>query len=251
METFYDNDERSGKDRKIGMLTTIIFHLIVLIIMLCTGIKTTIQQEKAYIFDFSAIEQLENEIKRQQIKDIANKEIEEALDGTPLNRNTVRNVIVDESDRRSGEMLRDDRNANSVYEQARELQKKLEASRMEAKANADEGGEITLVKNKRAEKTAEADTYKGPSVLSYNLDGRKMTYAHMPAYKCLNGGEVTVAITVNRSGHVIKAEIISSSTTDGCIMQEALDAAKRSVFSSSYAADKEQTGEITYSFIRQ
>ena len=55
METFYDNDERSGKDRKIGMLTTIIFHLIVLIIMLCTGIKTTIQQEKAYIFDFSAI----------------------------------------------------------------------------------------------------------------------------------------------------------------------------------------------------
>ncbi len=45
-------------------------------------------------------------------------------------------------------------------------------------------------------------SYKGPSVVSYELDGRKASKSS-PAYRCLGAGHVTVIITVDPSGKVL------------------------------------------------
>ena len=94
--------------------------------------------------------------------------------------------------------------------------------------------------------------YSGPSVLSYTLDGRKASKLPIPAYRCYAGGEVTVIIVVNPQGVVIGAEVKDDiSSTDQCLRNFAVRAARLSRFSQSSTAPARQTGEIVYRFIAQ
>jgi hypothetical protein len=107
----------------------------------------------------------------------------------------------------ASEEVKDDRfkNPSQVYDEARELQRKLDASRREAMK---EQGSDDVASAGKEEKKSKSETYKGPSVLSYSLDGRKGMSLHVPVYKCYGGGDVYVQITVNRKGYVVAASII-------------------------------------------
>mgnify|MGYP003312221958 CR=1 FL=1 len=99
---------------------------------------------------------------------------------------------------------------------------------------------------------SDAPEYKGPSVLSYQLDGRKAIYLPVPVYKCYGGGDVYVQITVNKKGYVTNAQIIeSASTPDECLHKYAIEAAKKSRFTAKSKAPDKQIGEIVYRFIAQ
>ena len=94
--------------------------------------------------------------------------------------------------------------------------------------------------------------YSGPSVLSYNLDGRKASHLPIPAYRCYGAGDVTVIITVNNAGQVVRAKVMEEiSSTDNCLRSFAVRAARLSRFSASSEAPANQTGEIVYRFIAQ
>ena len=96
------------------------------------------------------------------------------------------------------------------------------------------------------------ETYTGPSVISYSLDGRKALNLPVPAYRCLGGGDVTVRITVSQSGRVMNAEVEEEfSSADKCLRDYAVRAARLSVFTASGSAPKRQYGEIVYRFIAQ
>ena len=161
--------------------------------------------------------------------------------------NSYRNVAVD----RSNQPLRDDRfkNPNQVYDEARELQRKLDASR--AAALHEQGSDDVASNNENLPKE-NAQQYKGPSVISYTLDGRKAISLPVPAYKCQGGGDVSVQISVNRKGYVVGASVIESvSSSDECLIRSAVAAAKRSRFRASASAPEKQVGEIVYRFIAQ
>lgn len=232
------------KEKKIGLYATIIFHLVVIIILLLTGISRVVSAESSFILDFTGQQELEQQIKQQQIQEQASKELDELLSGH--SSETYRNVAVD----RSRRPLKDDRfkNPSQVYDEAKELQKKLDASRREA-LREQGSDDVALNSNDHEQKT---ETYKGPSVISYILDGRKAMSLPVPVYKCYGGGDVSVRITVNRKGYVVGAVVISgSSSTDECLIKSALDAAKRSRFAASAKAPEKQIGEIVYRFIAQ
>ena len=94
--------------------------------------------------------------------------------------------------------------------------------------------------------------YTGPSVLSYNLDGRKASKLNIPAYRCYGSGDVTVIITVDNSGRVVGAKVLEEvSSDDTCLRSYAIRAARLSQFSASSTAPPRQTGEILYRFIAQ
>lgn len=233
------------KETKIGLYSTIIFHLVLIIVLLITTIGGVVSEETAFVLDFTGQERLEEEIRRNEIKEQASREIEDLLAG----RQTVqyRNVAVDRNTRN----LKDDRfkNPNQVYDEARELQKKLDASRREALA---EQGTDEVSGNSGNENKQESQTYKGPSVISYSLDGRKALYLPVPVYKCYGGGDVSVQIIVNRKGYVVAAKVIEDvSSADECLHRYAVEAAKRSRFSASASAPDRQAGEIVYRFIAQ
>ena len=98
--------------------------------------------------------------------------------------------------------------------------------------------------------------YKGPSVVSYSLDGRKASHLSIPAYRCMEAGDVTVIITVNPQGYVMDAKILDDvSSSDRCLRDFAVRAARLSRFSalpqSKVRELPRQRGEIVYRFIAQ
>ena len=71
----------------------------------------------------------------------------------------------------------------------------------------------------------------------------------VPAYQCEGGGEVVVAITVNRAGEVIAASVVSGG--DECMRSASLRAARNSTVNIDDTAPAKQNGTITYIFIPQ
>ena len=196
--------------------------------------------------DFSKLEELERVEKQEELKAQASKELDDLLSGN-ASSSAYRNVAVD----RSSRALKDDRfkNPNQVYDEARELQRKLDASR--AAAQREQGADEDAVSQDNLP-DSNAPQYKGPSVISYSLDGRKAVSLPVPAYKCQGGGDVSVQIQVNRKGYVVSAAVIESvSSSDECLIRSAVAAAKRSRFRASSSAAEKQVGEIVYRFIAQ
>ena len=236
-----------SKEKKVGFYSTVIFHLVVLIIFLLTAIHGVVSEETSFVLDFSKLEELEKIEKLEEMKAQASKELDDLLSGK-TSASAYRNVAVDRSTR----ALKDDRfkNPNQVYDEARELQRKLDASR--AAALKEQGSDDAAASTKDNLPDSNASQYKGPSVISYSLDGRKSISLPVPAYKCQGGGDVSVQITVNRKGYVVSAAVIESvSSSDECLVRSAVAAAKRSRFRASTTAPEKQVGEIVYRFIAQ
>jgi TonB family protein len=79
-----------------------------------------------------------------------------------------------------------------------------------------------------------------------SVSGRTVTSTPSPSYTTNDEGKVTVNVTVDNSGSVIKAYIGSATTTSEVLRDAALQAARRSKFS---AGTHEAVGTITYRFI--
>lgn len=84
--------------------------------------------------------------------------------------------------------------------------------------------------------------------ISYSLVGRNHYELPPPIYTCIEGGKVVINVEVDSRGFVVDASYNdnSSSTSNGCLVENAIRYAKRSRFSSSERAV--QKGTITYLF---
>ena len=232
------------RDNNAGLYLTIAVHLVVLIVLLSTRIGFEIREENAFVLDFTREEELEKQEKEEQFKEEISKELDDIIAG----RTPVRNVVVDAGSRNRA--LRDDRfkNPNQVYDEAKELQAKLDAAKRDAER--EQGSDDVSAKQNDVKK--EAQPYRGPSVISYTLEGRKAVSLPIPVYKCVAGGDVSVAISVNRKGYVVAATVIdNASASDNCLREYAIKAAKSSRFTASSSASEKQTGEIVYRFVAQ
>lgn len=236
---------KDDKEGRTGLYATLIFHLSVLIVLLVVSISSVADGEHSFVLDFTRQEEREKEIRELEMKEEVSRQLDELL-GKPAP--ALRNVAVD-----AGERLRDDkgRSGRDVYNDARELQKRLDASRRDALREQEASDVVDMGKGVEEEKR-DAPAYRGPSVLTYTLEGRKASYLPVPAYKGYGGGDVYVSIAVNPKGRVIAAKINEAlSASDPQLWEFAMEAAKRSRFSASASAPSRQEGEIVYRFIRQ
>lgn len=246
---------RFRKENLAGLYLTVIIHLTVIIILLSCKITRLVVAEQSFVLDFSQQEEAEMLRQQEEFKADISEQLDEILASAKAqDRSNIRNVAVDANEKRTGEQLRDDRGASDVYDQARELQRKLEASRKAAMAEEQfEDNAVDLTEEYQDPATDQEGQYNGASVLSFSLDGRKAQGdLPVPAYQCPGGGDVSVMIEVNRSGRVVKAEVIDEvSEPDTCVREAALRAAKRSLFTAKDDAPERQRGEIVYRFIAQ
>ena len=236
-----------NRGNRAGIYLTVSIHLGLLIIFLLYQIGFQLQLEATFVLDFTKQEEVERLMQREQLRAEVSQELDALLSGSSAI--VPRNVVVDASER--GQQLRDDRfrNPAQVYDEHRELQAKLDASRRAAQAlqGSDEVAPLSTT-----EQPKPSETYKGPSVISYKLDGRKAVNLPIPVYKCLGGGDVTVMIGVDQRGYVVTAKVIPEfSSSDACLMEYAIRAAKQSRFSANNNAPVQQQGEIVYRFIAQ
>ena len=229
-----------------GILITVSIHLAVIIILLLTVVEPSIRKQSAtYEFDFTKqdeIEKLEKEVQRQKA---LNDRLEKLLKENGVGSEPVRNVTVDRGS------LKDDRgtDAEKLYREAERIQKQYE----EIMSRGDDSF-IAMKEPRHSEKKEEEQksVYSGPSVLSYEVPGRKGSYLPIPAYKCMGEGEVTVNVTVNPQAKVIAASGKDDvSSDDSCLRAYAVRAAQSSMFSSKAGAPAKEYGYITYRFIAQ
>ncbi|MCR5351345.1 MAG: TonB family protein [Bacteroidales bacterium] len=240
---------RLSQEEKAGIYTTVIVHLTVVIVLLLAGLDWTIRRENSFVLDFSKLEEkerLEQEIERFQkeaeFKESIAQRLQQQIDAAPA----VRGVAVDRA------ALRDDRgtNAEQLYQDAQRLQEELSKG---YEVEQEDYADPTPVQAKQEEKKKqETTTYSGPSVVSYDLQGRKASRLPIPAYRCMGAGKVTVLITVDPAGSVINAKVDDAvSSKDGCLRAFAVRAARLSKFSAKTDAPARQQGNIVYEFVAQ
>ena len=103
----------------------------------------------------------------------------------------------------------------------------------------------------------DAPNYSGPGGLgsngiSYNLGSRKASTLPKPTYNSDDQGRVNVSVWVDKSGRVIRAEILQKGTTvsDISLRNMAKQAALKAIFVADPEAVEIQKGTITYNFIK-
>lgn len=108
-------------------------------------------------------------------------------------------------------------------------------------------------KNNYMDKTTKPVKVEGLTTVSYDLVGRTDIVLEVPAYLCKGQGRVVVRVAVDRSGEVSKAELDpkATTTTDDCMVSNAMASASGARFSGSSTAAQPQRGTITYVFLAQ
>ena len=246
-----------GNEDKAGIYLTVIAHLAVIIILLAVQVHTAVRRGDTFLLDFSGQEAEENRLVEENFKESISRRLDEMLEGMPAARmqeqhsaDPVRNIATDASGH-----LKDDRNTDvsELYADAERLSRELKAGQRHAIVEDARDEAVEIGKENGAESSEDSGKeYSGPSVLSYTLDGRKASHLRIPAYKCYGGGEVTVIIVVDPSGRVLNAKVMDDiSSTDQCLRDFAIRAARLSRFSVSRTAPARQTGEIVDRFIAQ
>ena len=237
-----------NKEDRAGLYITVIFHLTVIIILLAYQIDSTIRREESFVLDFSKQEELERREKEIEFKEDISRRLDEMIAAAHNSSKPIRNIATDASGQ-----LRDDRgtDAEQLYKDAERLATELKDGGRDA-LQEDAREETVEMQHQHKKEDRQQKEYTGPSVLSYTLDGRKASHLPIPAYRCISGGDVTVIITVNNSGMVVGAKIMDQiSSTDQCLRNFAIRAARLSRFSASSTAPHNQTGQIVYRFIEQ
>lgn len=237
---------RLRSEDKAGLYITVIFHLTVIIVLLVYGIDSTLKREESFVLDFSRQEEIERVQKEKAFKEDISKRLDQLIEMSRQSSEPIRNIAVD-----AGSALKDDRgtDAEELYKEAERLAQELKNGQQLEDATEET---VELEPQKKPEKKEEKKEYSGPSVVSYNLEGRKASTLKIPAYRCYGSGDVTVIITVDNSGRVVGAKVMEEiSSDDSCLRSFAIRAARLSRFSASSTAPPRQTGEILYRFIAQ
>ena len=103
--------------------------------------------------------------------------------------------------------------------------------------------------DRSSEKTSTQTGGLRNSSITFNLVGRTAVDIPNPIYTCDRSGKVVINITVNAQGRVLTTSINrgSSSTTNECLTDQAMEYAAQAVFS-RMAGRNSQPGTITYNF---
>ena len=201
------------------------------------------------MLDFSKQEEIERQQREEVFKEDISRKLDELIAAAQSSNAPIRNIATDASRAE----LKDDRgtDAEQLYKDAERLAQDLKNGQKDA---IEENAVEETVEMQHQQKPSEQNRkeYSGPSVLSYTLDGRKASHLPIPAYRCYGAGDVTVIITVNNAGQVVRAKVMEEiSSTDNCLRNFAVRAARLSRFNAAPDAPANQTGEIVYRFIAQ
>ena len=210
---------------------------------------STLRREESFVLDFSKQEEIERREKEEGMKQDISRKLEDMIAASrQQTSNQSRNYVVD-----AGSQLKDDRgtDADQLYRDAERLARELKNGQKDG-IEEDAREETVEMQHQNKPDNSKQKAYSGPSVVSYNLEGRKASRLKIPAYRCYGAGDVTVIITVNPQGQVINAQVMDEiSSDDQCLRNFAVRAARLSRFSASTTAPAKQNGEIVYRFIAQ
>jgi TonB family protein len=231
-------------------LGTVAFHLLVLVAFLLVRLgegKIVAKEQVVIEFDeqtYKAVQEYAKHLKPLE----AYSEKAPVMKGTEalrLTQDAIKNIAVNTSDK-----IKDQISTDKYIEQVKQELGIKELNQQLDRSAGEEPVAENANKNSPPPPT-EKKSYHGKTRISYSLEGRTDRYMHIPVYKCESAGDITIDITVNPSGEVIGESVTSSSTNDECLIEAAIDAARRSQFSIKLDAESKEHGTISYEFVAQ
>ena len=235
-----------------AVMATIIIHLALAVIFMSvkvSAMKREIAAEIYLSFEEEPDPDLEKAIELSKSEQFQGTSLDEML-------NIIKNIAdkpVDIDPKEYEEMVRQEmiksgmlEDRKTAEEQEAEDQKGIDEIAMPAEEVKPKVTDVT-------DKPEEKGTFKGPTRIFYDLAGRHHIVLPIPIYKCEGAGQITLAIEVDRSGNVVKAEPASqlSTTKDQCLTETAVEYAYRSRFNSDLSAPARQSGFLTFVFVSQ
>ncbi len=210
--------------------------------------KSELVAETFYELDAENIE----EVKQEELEDIL-KSLDNLLSTPSTNQAYNETKDYEELDDKAFEEQMDAiKNRTTIEDIKSAVQENsvLTASR----SNSDDNNSSTFstindIVNKRSENQKETSSIVNKnSSISYSLVDRTHTFLPTPVYLCEYGGKVVINITVNNEGNVTDAYVNNSSaSTNGCLIDSALEYAKAAKFNSD-TTKASQIGSITFYF---
>ncbi len=239
----------------VGVLGTIIFHLIIAILIMSLQIRSLkVQSRDLYEIEFLAEEDPSDD---DRLIEVPVTTIEKILQGDEEMLNIARN-LANKADPRVNpddyiDMVKEELIKSGKLSADNYIDEQKESEEKPDENLAFDDAKVKDEENKPTESQEMAANYQGPTRIYYELEGRTHTYLPIPIYKCQGSGKVALRIEVNQKGSVEKTQVIAgeSTTTDLCLIEAAVRAALITRFSSSISAPKVQAGTLTYHFVAQ
>lgn len=233
-------------DHRMGLCVTLIAYLVLMIVFVSSKIAVGRKpHEQGMYVDLQTLAELERERNRLE------EEVRRRQENDPIDWSSIRNQTSNEN--ALDEQLRDDRGTNTaeLNEAAAEAAERMRANREAYEQGLAEERAIRERQGKGGDQEARDRKVKGRVTVSFSLTDpvRHSRHLVVPAYLCEGGGEVIVAITVDRTGKVTGARVEEGG--DECMRSTALRAARSSRFNIDESAPAKQSGTITYLFIPQ
>jgi len=244
-------------DHRVGLCVTVIVFLLTGIIFISTKVAFGNREfSQRFYIDLSS--EVMEEV--QEIPQETPEEQRERL--AQMDFSDVRNRISNENatnEQGLNDRLRDASrtNASEIYEEAAAAQAHMQANRNAYERGQRENAALLTQNTSPAEsgnQPRQDAKVKGRVTVSFSLNNplRNSEKLIVPAYLCEGGGQVVVSIIVDRSGYVTAATVDrSASSTDACMLETAVSAARQSRFNLDPSAPEKHSGTITYLFIPQ
>ncbi len=239
-----------------GVITTLIFHILVLLFLLLTRLTIGDRLQKdAIVLDLSEMDlkipEPEKE-KKQQLEAVTSRQQKSETNQLASNRGV--NDAAKGNDNAAGSSR--DPFFDKAYRKEIEDAKKLVSDVNKTLARKiPEIGDIPMPADHAEGKTREEvkqSNFKGKSNIHYSLENRYHSVLPIPIYLAEGGGEVIVDIVVGRDGNVLKAEPRPNpAIADITTLAYAKQAAEKTVFNEDPKAPERQKGTITYKFLAQ
>lgn len=260
MEIFKDKNKRSG------LITTIVIHVLLLILFLFTGLIVPVPiPEQGILINFGTTDEGVGDVQPEEMNTSESEEVveEQEVEAVPQPTEIVEEVIT-QDDVEAPEITKTEP-VNVETEVVEEI---------EPEPVVNPAAMYTGKKNTEAAESYEGETGNpgdqgstdgskesnvhgnstGNAKSGFFLAGRSIVNRYVPKDRTQETGKVVVIIWVNRYGKVTRATPGSkgSTTTNAQLYKIAKDAALKTVFSSNTRAAEEQKGTIEYIFkVRQ
>lgn len=230
----------------IGILATIIFHMVLVVIFLVlkiTSVQNLMDNIIAIDFEENKIQDIISEPPKERDvefdKYIADY-LESERSNVPVNLASKLNEKIS-TDQFVNE-LTEEMSLNRSEEMIRLQEKLRELQEMESADN--------IIEEENSSDDKKPIVFTGKTNIFYSLENRYHLRLPVPVYKCEGFGVVEVQIFVDQKGFVVNALIpnLGESMNEICLAEAAKTAAMSTKFNSDFDAPLRQQGTITYHF---
>ncbi|MCF8222460.1 MAG: hypothetical protein K9J25_04880 [Bacteroidales bacterium] len=246
---------RQHEGKIAGIIGTIIIHLIAAIIFMSAKLTSLYHEKQSeFLVEFQQdMEFIEDDVVEEPVT------LEEVFEGDDRFTDIIRNIANQEDieinkedyiNKVKEEMIAEGKlGEDNFIDRQNDVLQDMEQGQTAFESGKKDSLEIT----EELSANELAANYDGPTRVYYNLKDRYHLNLPIPIYKCENAGLIVMDIIVDRSGEIkeYRYNDNESSTADGCLLEAAIDAVKRSRFNPDPSAVNKQAGSITYQFVAQ